>query len=183
MKLQIKIKKEHNKPSTLSCTREDGSITYSKLQVGFEIHDIAHYIVEQQLQLKNSFYGLLSQGYQISDFMLPKEKRPEALQPKNLPPEVLITEHLVNLLTIDFMQSDNEIDILKALAGILKDNGLILSKKVGEEKIILIQKELAVLMSQWNKLTRNETLEMAFSRIWSWHLPHPIHQIGIKKGA
>ena len=111
MKLQIKIKKEYNKPSTLSCTREDGSITYAKLQVDFEIHDIAHYVVEQQLQLKNAFYGLLCQGYQINDFLLPKKERPEALQPENLPPEALATEHLVNLLTIDFVQSENQMEV------------------------------------------------------------------------
>ena len=115
----IQIKKELNKPSTLSCTREDGSLTYSKLQVDFEIHDIAHYVVERHLGFKNAFYGLLTQGYQINDFMLPKEQRPESLQPQNLPSEALVTEHLVNLLTIDFMQSEDGMDILEMFKIIL----------------------------------------------------------------
>jgi len=160
MILQIHLKKEYNKPTTLNCTRENGSITYSKIQLDFEIHDIAHYVVEKQLRLKNAFYGLLSQGYQINDFMLPNQKRPEALQPQNLPSEALATEHLVNLLTIDFMQANNEMEITKELNDILMKNKLSFPEIVSPEKIVLMQKELANLMNQWHKLRSGETLEM-----------------------
>jgi len=162
VKLQIQIKKEHEKSSTLSCVRRDGSITFSKLQVGFEIHDIAHYVVEKQFQLKNAFFGLLSQGYQINDFMLPKEKRPNALQPKNLPSEALATEHLVNLLSIDFMQSEREMDVSGTLEQILEEHGLSFPNKAEKEKITSMQKELKLLMFKWNQLPNNETLEMIF---------------------
>ncbi len=162
MYLKIQIKKEVNKPSTLLCTRRDGSITYSKIQIDFEIHDIAHYAVEMQLQLKNAFYGLLSRGYQICDFLLPKDERPKELQPQNLPSEALATEHLVNLLTIDFMQTDGEMDISKMLEDILDDNGLSFPEKVKKEKITSIQKELVDLMVQWNKLQSGQSLEMVF---------------------
>lgn len=160
MALQINIKREFNKPSTLKCVRKDGSITYSKIQIDFEIHDIAHFVVEKQLELKKAFYGLLAQGYQIDDFMLPKEERPEALQPQNLPAEALATEHLVNLLTIDFMQTGGEMDIPKTLNDILEENGLSFPEKVTAEKIISMKKELALLMTQWNALQGNQTLEM-----------------------
>jgi len=162
MILQIRLKKEYNKPSTLNCIRENGSTTYSKIQLDFEIYDIAHYVVEKQLRLKNAFYGLLSQGYQINDFMLPNEKRPEALQPQNLRSEALATEHLVNLLTIYFMQTDSEMEIAKELNNILQEKNLSFPEKVSPEKIILIQKELANLMNRWHKLKSSETLEMIF---------------------
>ncbi len=162
MKLQIRIKKEYKQPSTLSCTREDGSITYAKLQLDFEIHDIAHYVVEKQLQLKNAFYGLLCQGYQINDFMLPKKERPEALQPEKLPPEALATEHLVNLLTIDFVQSEQQMEVSKTLKSILDENSLAFPENPTGEKVLSMQKELAVLMAKWNALPYNQTLEMTF---------------------
>ena len=160
MSFRIEIKKEVNKTSTLKCIRNDGSITYSKIQVDFEIHDIAHYVVEKQLQLKNAFYGLLAQGYQINDFGLPKDERPEALQSQNLPAEALATEHLVNLLTIDFMQTDVKMDISKSLNEILTENNLSFPEKVTAEKILLMKKELAVLMVKWKGLQYNQTLEM-----------------------
>lgn len=162
MKLQIQIKKEPNKPSTLSCTREDGSITYAKLQLDFEIHDIAHFVVERRLQLKNAFYGLLSRGYQINDFMLPKLERPDALQPQNLLPEALATEHLINLLTIDFMHPDHEMDVFNTLEDILKEHHLAFPKKIQKEEIILIQNELSAWMSKWNELPHGKVLEMIF---------------------
>lgn len=158
--LKIRIKKENHKSSTLTCTREDGSVTYSKIQDDFEIHDIAHYVVEQQLQLKNAFYGLLSQGYQINEFMLPKDKRPHALRPQNLPPEALATEHLVNLLTIDFMGNGGEIDISKTLESILQENGLSFPQEVKGERVISMQRELVDLMDKWNSVQSGEALEM-----------------------
>jgi len=158
--LKIRIKKENHKSSTLTCIREDGSITYSKIQGDFEIHDIAHYVVEKQLQLKNAFYGLLSQGYQINDFMLPKDERPQALKPQNLPSEALSTEHLVNLLTIDFMGNGGEMDIAKTLISILQEKGLSFPHEVNSKKVISMQKELIDLMDKWNGLQSSEALEM-----------------------
>lgn len=162
MNLQIQIKKEHNKPSTLSCNRQDGTVTYGKLQIGFEIHDIAHYVIETQLELKNAFYGLLSKGFDIHDFQLPNEKRPEALKPENLPIEALATEHLVNLLTIDFLQSESKMNIVKTLNDVLSENELAFPREVKAEEISSIQEELAKLMQQWNQLQHGECLEMFF---------------------
>lgn len=162
MNLQIQIKKEYNKPTTLSCKRQDGTVTYGKLQIGFEIHDIAHYVVETQLELKNAFYGMLSKGFDIHDFQLPKEERPEALKPENLPIEALATEHLVNLLTIAFFQSDSEMNIANMLNEILSEHELAFPKEVKAEEISSIQRELAKLMHQWNQLQHGEYLEMTF---------------------
>lgn len=160
MLLSIHIKKINDAPSVLKVKRPDGTTTYSKLQVNFEIHDIAHFVVEKQLRLKNAFYGLLSQGYQINDFLLPKEERPVALQPQNIPREALATEHLVNLLTIDFMSMEPEMDISKTLEEILEGNELSFPEKVDKEKLISIQKELTDLMTQWNKLDGGQELKM-----------------------
>jgi len=158
--VSIYIKKIKNAPSVLTVKRTDGSTTYSRLQVNFEIHDIAHFVVEKQLRLNNAFYGLLSQGYQINDFLLPKEERPDKLQPQNLPQEALATEHLVNLLTIDFMSTAPGMDISKTLESILKENELSFPEKVSAAKIISIQEELANLMSKWNELDGGQELKL-----------------------
>ena len=100
--LTITLSKEIGKRTILKCTRKDGSSTFAKLYPNLEIHDIAHYVVEQHLGFRNAFYGLLAKGYTIEDFQLPKAERPSALHPKNLHPEALITEHLVNLIQTHF---------------------------------------------------------------------------------
>lgn len=160
MLLSIRIKKERNSPSVMTVKRSDGTKTYAKLEANFEIHDIAHYIVEKQMGFKNAFYGLLSQGYQINEFQLPKEERPKVLWPQNMPQEALITEHLVNLLTIDFMQPETKMDILKTLETILKDKELSFPESLDNEKIASMQKGLSDLMVRWNELNSRQELKL-----------------------
>jgi hypothetical protein len=162
MKLIIHLKKGSTKPSTLTCQRDDGSTTYSKLVENFEIHDIAHYVVEQNLGFKNAFYGLLAQGYDIGDFQLPKNERPFALLPKNLHPEALFTEHLVNLLLIDSIQVAPKNDILNILKKILSENNLPFMAVLTSEKLSKIKDGLERQMTQWNRLLPNKKLELIF---------------------
>lgn len=160
MYLSIRIKKVTDAPSVLIVERSDGSKTYSKLEPDFEIHDIAHFVVEKQLNCKNAFYGMLAQGYRIDEFQLPKEVRPRALWPQNMPQEAFVTEHLVNLLTIDFMQSETEMDIAKILESILKDKGLPFPSTLDNEKLASIRNELSDLMAKWNELQRGKELKL-----------------------
>ncbi len=162
MKLLIHLKKENNKATVLYCTRENNATTYAKLHKGLEIHDIAHYIVEQHLGFKNAFYGLLSKGYAIEDFQLPKKQRSEALYPKNLHHEALVTEHIVNLLQTEFIQPEPKMDILKTLKTILSENELPFPTDLTTEKLLLITEELKVQMVKWNTLASGEKLELIF---------------------
>ena len=66
--LTITLKKMLTKPSILSITRNDGSTTWSKLHRGLETHDLAHYAVESTLRFSKAFYGIINEGYNISDF-------------------------------------------------------------------------------------------------------------------
>lgn len=158
--LTIRFKKVEGSPTSFTVERHDGSKTYTKLHTNFEIHDIAHYAVEKQLGFKNAFYGLLSQGHQIDDFQLPKADRPKALWPQNIPQQALVTEHLVNLLTIDFMDSGAQMDILETFEAILKDKDLPFPESLDREKLIGIQNELSDLMAKWNALESGKELKM-----------------------
>ncbi len=160
MQLSIQIKKTIQGSSTLTVKRPDGTTTFSKLNVGFEIHDIVHYVVEKRLNLKKSFYGMLAQGYGIQDFQLSNEKRPEALQPKNMAKEALVTEHLVNLLTIDYLSTENQMNLYDSLETILKDKGLPFPQNLNVEGLVSIQGELADWMNKWNGLENGQVLTM-----------------------
>jgi len=162
MKLKIEISKEFEKPSVLTCSREDGTITYAKLHPNLEIHDIAHFVVETNLKFSNAFYGLLAQGYSISDFQLPKDKRPKELQPKNLAPEALITEHIVNILQTKYAQGKQETDYLSITATILKERKLSFPASFTAKKFEEMYYQLEDLMIQWEALSFNQKLVLNF---------------------
>ncbi len=162
MKLKIQFKKELGKPTILRCIREDGSETFTKLYPNQEIHDIAHYAVEQQLGYQHAFYGLLARGFDIADFDLPRDQRPESLLPKNLVPQALITEHLVNLLQIWYAQPHGNLNIEKNLHLILKEKDLIYPNSLTTERILGIKQELLGYMKQWEQLPNKQTMELVF---------------------
>lgn len=67
--MEIRIKKGKEDVHALSCTREDGTSTWSKLKGHYgPAHDLAHYVVETSLGSMGGFYGLLMQGHNITDF-------------------------------------------------------------------------------------------------------------------
>jgi hypothetical protein len=70
--LLIRIKKKTDGSAALTCTRADGSVTWQRQdgQLGkfFPLHDLTHYAVEQTLGFTAAFYGLLADGWDMSDF-------------------------------------------------------------------------------------------------------------------
>ena len=161
--LTITLTKETGKRTILKCMREDGSSTFTKLYPNLEIHDIAHYVVEQHLGFRNAFYGLLAKGYTIEDFQLPKNDRPIALHPNNLHPEALITEHLVNLIQTHYNSPYPTHEIMISFQHILKENGLPFPKKLNADLWELIQKKVVHFMEEWLNLPNKGVLTMKFS--------------------
>ena len=99
----IRFKKGKNrskhKPDTLTCIRDDGSVTWTHLHRGFVQHDFAHYVVEKTLGFENAFFGLVAKGYNIPDFSEPKAERSF-----EIPEEAIDTEPIVALLQADLRE-------------------------------------------------------------------------------
>lgn len=94
-RLTIRIKKNTDGTAALACTRQDGTVTWQR-QLGaqgrfFPRHDLTHYAVETVLGLRNAFYGLVADGWDISDFGPPYPRGP-------IPEEALIAELIVGFL-------------------------------------------------------------------------------------
>jgi len=70
--LLIRIKKKTDGSAALTCTRADGSVTWQRQdgQLGrvFPLHDLTHYAVETILGFNQAFFGLLAEGWDVSDF-------------------------------------------------------------------------------------------------------------------
>jgi hypothetical protein len=161
MLLTLQLKKGKGKPSTLTCIRADGSSTWTKLQRGMEMHDLAHYAVESELEFRDAFYGIVNRGFQVGDFELPRDRRPRELIPANLPVEAIQTEHIVNLLQIEYFNTGAEDpDFLANLANILEQYDLPFPEELDEAALQRIRKTYHDLVSRWMMLPPGEMLEL-----------------------
>ncbi len=67
--LSISLRRGKDSKDLLVITRPDGTSTWSREQQGFlAFHDLAHFVVESTLGMRNGFYGLISQGWDITTF-------------------------------------------------------------------------------------------------------------------
>jgi hypothetical protein len=69
--MQISIKKNADKPPTMTCTRDNGTSTWfhsPKHGDYFVRHDLLHYSVETVLEYKTAFFGMIAGGRDLDDF-------------------------------------------------------------------------------------------------------------------
>lgn len=64
MKVVIKKGTQRNQ---LIFTRDDGSVEFSNIGPSLPHHDLAHYVSETNLQLKNGFYDNVARGYSVGE--------------------------------------------------------------------------------------------------------------------
>jgi hypothetical protein len=64
--MRIRITKEHGR-HRLICTRRNGSHTQGGVGPGLPYHDLAHFVVENELHLTQGFFGLIDEGYSIEE--------------------------------------------------------------------------------------------------------------------
>ena len=162
MNLKVSLKKSVDKPSVLTITRTDGSRTWSKLHKGLETHDLAHFAVEKVLGFKHAFYNIIDMGYTIADFELPKTKRPVAVRPENLHAEAIITEHVVNLLEIELLNTGLNTNLISDLRQILANNDLPFPKQMNIQSLEDMRVVYYNLVNQWLVLDQNETMHIDF---------------------
>lgn len=93
--LRIRFSKRPDGSAILHCTRRDGTTTWQRQAARraafFVFHDLRHFALETTLGLRLGFFGLIADGWDISDT---EGKGP--LGP--LPSEALFAEQMVGLL-------------------------------------------------------------------------------------
>jgi hypothetical protein len=161
--LLIRIKKKADGSAALSCRRADGSVTWQR-QEGrqgrfFPIHDLTHSAVETVLGHRRGFYGLVAEGWDLTDFGAPwpKGRLPADLDPSELLVGFLDTERAggVRWSADDFNEKAALFYQQHGLAGVCKLSDVELGR---------IRTVLAELMARWRALPAGEALELAFDR-------------------
>jgi hypothetical protein len=159
--LTIRIKKNIDGSSALSCTRTDGSVTWqsNKGQTGrfFPPHDLTHYAVETILEHRRGFYGLVAEGWDMSDFGTPWPRGP-------LPADADPTELIVGFL--DAERAGN----VRWTAAELKDKVALYNEThhtdvavdLTDDQLAQIRKRRAELFAMWEAVQPGEALELPF---------------------
>ncbi|MFL5596220.1 MAG: hypothetical protein ACJ77S_02045 [Gemmatimonadaceae bacterium] len=130
----IRIKKNADGRTSLSCTRPDGTTTWQRQEGGqarfFPRHDLTHYAVESVLGIRNGFYGLVASGWDLSDFGTPWPRG-------RIPPEANIAEIIVGFLDRERAGSDRATaeDLNAALANYSAENSLATDVVVTEDDL------------------------------------------------
>ncbi|MFL5550918.1 MAG: hypothetical protein ACJ77Q_10630 [Gemmatimonadaceae bacterium] len=157
----IRIKKNADGRTSLSCTRPDGTTTWQRQEGGqarfFPRHDLTHYAVESVLGIRNGFYGLVASGWDLSDFGTPWPRG-------RIPPEANIAEIIVGFLDRERAGSDRATadDLNAALADYSAENSLATDVVVTEDDLSRIRAKRAELFVQWAAIEPGDALEVTF---------------------
>jgi len=161
--LIIRIKKKTDGSAALSCERPDGSLTWQRQdgQQGrfFPLHDLTHYVVETVLRRRRGFYGLVAEGWDLSDFGAPWPRGP-------LPIDALASEFAVGFLDQERAARVewSAADFNASAATYYAQHGVAGSCTVSDENLRHIREKRRELFAQWAALPPGQTLELQFRR-------------------
>jgi hypothetical protein len=94
--LTIRLARKPDGSTLLSCRRPDGSSTWQRREGAyFALHDLSHYAAETVLGLRYGFFGLLADGWNITDF---GTRWPRGPIPAYAAEEAALAEHVAGAL-------------------------------------------------------------------------------------
>src|ERR1041384_333645 len=158
--LLIRIKKKTDGSAALSCLREDGTVTWQRQEGAlgrfFPIHDLTHYAVETILGHRKGFYGLVADGWDLSDFGKRRDL-PHDLDPSELIVGFFDAERAggVEWTAEDFNEKIRLYCQQHEIPG---------SYRLTDADLTRIRDERQGLISRWRLLPAGETLELPFQR-------------------
>ena len=158
--MKLKIKKRDTGDAVLTFVRDDGSATSGRLGSGGfgAVHDLTHYAVETTLGLRQGFYGLLAQGWDIPDFEVKGTGR-------QLPDEALVAECIVGQLSnAVFAGKEPPAEefnwlVRAAVEGVRPG---AVAPAISADTLRQMKQTLDALLARWRALPPGETLELEF---------------------
>jgi hypothetical protein len=157
----IRIKKDKDGRTSLSCTRADGTTTWQRQEGGqarfFPRHDLTHYAVETVLGHGRGFYGLVATGWDLSDFGTPWPRG-------RLPKDANLSEIIVGFFDRERASGERlpASELNDQLADFAVENGLPMPEAISEEDLANIRRRRAELFSRWDAVAPGEALELPF---------------------
>ena len=164
--LTIRLKRHADGSASITLTRSDGSVTWQrqngKLALVFPPHDITHFAVESVLGFTSGFYGLVADGWEISDFAAPYPRG-------EIPGEAREVEAWVGLF--DGFRRDKDAMDAEALNAearrVLTDSrfaAITTARTLSPDDVRRVRERRNELLGQWHALAGGESIELAFER-------------------
>jgi hypothetical protein len=159
--LLIRIKKGTDGRTTLSCARADGTTTWQRQEGGraafFPRHDLTHAAVESVLGFRHGFYGLVADGWDLSDFGAPWRRG-------RLPTEALLVERIVGFFDRErssgSMGDANELN--DHLQEYCREIGMDPAPGFNDDDLMRVREKRGELFSRWDAVSPGETFEVEF---------------------
>jgi hypothetical protein len=163
--LVIRIKKNKDGSASLACIRDDGSRTWQrqdgKLGAVFPPHDLTHFAIETTLGYQGGFYGLIADGWDISDFSAPFPRG-------QLPREAREVEALVGVLDLERMtgQRGSSTEINEQVRFALERAGMSEppARQLTDDELSRVRQVRADVFARWWTVEPGRALELHFER-------------------
>jgi hypothetical protein len=176
--MRIRFKRHPDGSASLTCVRDDGTSTWQRqngsLGLVFPPHDLTHYSVETTLGYARGFYGLIAEGWDISDFAKPWPRGPvpEETQEVELIVGFFDTERR-SLTQMTEAEFNAHAERYVAARQSTKGYSLGAAPRLSAEQIEKVRSVRGDLLRRWGALGAGETLE----------LPFPVQKPGIFSSA
>jgi hypothetical protein len=160
-RIVIRIKKGTDGRTALSCIRADGTTTWQRQEGAqatfFPKHDLTHYAVETVLGHGQGFYGLVSAGWDFSDFGSPWPRG-------RLPVEASISEMIVGMLDMERRTGERASaeELNQSLAEYAIENSLPQQRGITEEDLARVRAKRAEMFAKWEAVPPGDALEIPF---------------------
>jgi len=162
--LLIRFKKNKDGSAALTCVRSDGSATWQrqngKLGAVFPPHDLTHYAVETTLGFDHAFFGLIADGWEISDFAA--ASRPAPLTDESLEVEIFVGAFDLERMTGQQSTADEFNAQARFVAS--RNGGGFLPRPLTEEDLACVRETRANVFAKWAAVEPGGTLELPFER-------------------
>ena len=164
--LTIRLKRHADGSASLTLTRADGAVTWQRqkgsLGMVFPPHDLTHYAVESALGYDHGFYGLVADGWDITDFAHPWPRG-------TIPQEAREVELIVGFFDSERRSVDhwhakefNAHAVRFVEAG--KYAGVIAPPRLTDEDIARVRAVRDEVLAQWFAIEPGNALELVFDR-------------------
>ena len=160
--LTIRLKKNRDGTAAFSCTRADGTATWQRHEGDkagfFPRHDLTHYAVETVLGHRRGFFGLVAEGWDISDFGSPWPRGP-------IPADADPSELIVGFLDLERVlgTEGSAADLAEQAAAFYTSRGLGAAPLLlTDEQLAQVRALRADLFERWERVAPGETLELVF---------------------
>jgi hypothetical protein len=161
MAMRIRFTKQSGKHDWMKCIRPDGTTTSCPMpKQGILPHDFVHYVVEDTLDLRQGFWGILAIGVGF-----PNSAPPWDAADFNLPDltQALQGESLVECFQAEmwngFQVSENFAEILQVTCDA---RTVPVPETISLNQLQQVRSRLQDVSQQWQSLAIGETLEVEF---------------------